>query len=557
MSYSYPKTTYTSKTDTKSTYSSTKTGDENRKKTSLLQDNSWIRRNPEEAEPVDKDENFGKSLLSRFKSEENLDRPTGTTNPTDTNTSKSNNQVPSVRALSKRFSGSENQLSSIKDTDSAFKRQSWTSNFDSPKTTTTVTKSTSSSVKTDDPKMTSLTSGSKITTVEETKTSITSKTTQDGKTTITTVEKQSPVSITSKATQDGKTTITTVEKQSPVSITSKATQDGKTTITTVEKQSPVSITSKATQDGKTTITTVEKQSPVRTSEVQNPNRFQDQTDHSSKEPKATKGIPPSLPSKPSPIDGTDPKQTISKITTSVSSIEKPPKTEVTNVTVTKESYKDGKVVPVTTNKTTRLTDKFSSLQKQNKGTYKSYSSAEDITLKKPSSYSFSRTSEPSYDYTDAVRLPRSYSGQLIDSSYDYTDAVRQPRSYSSQLSDSSYKTSSESSPTVYTKTSYVQSSRPEDFHDDMLSSKSIKTVYSTSDRSIIDRDMCTYCRKPINTEAKMILDDLQICCHASCFKCEVCNSSLGHLKAGDSMWIYRRTVHCESCFGMTREKWRR
>lgn len=37
-------------------------------------------------------------------------------------------------------------------------------------------------------------------------------------------------------------------------------------------------------------------------------------------------------------------------------------------------------------------------------------------------------------------------------------------------------------------------------------------------------------------------------------QCEVCNSSLGYLKAGDSMWIYKRMVHCENCFGVTRGK---
>ncbi|XP_012409599.1 sciellin [Trichechus manatus latirostris] len=37
-------------------------------------------------------------------------------------------------------------------------------------------------------------------------------------------------------------------------------------------------------------------------------------------------------------------------------------------------------------------------------------------------------------------------------------------------------------------------------------------------RSVIERDMCTYCRKPLGIEAKMILEELQICCHSTCFK---------------------------------------
>lgn len=36
------------------------------------------------------------------------------------------------------------------------------------------------------------------------------------------------------------------------------------------------------------------------------------------------------------------------------------------------------------------------------------------------------------------------------------------------------------------------------------------------------------------------------------WQCEVCNSTLGHMKAGDSLWIYKRMVHCENCFDVTR-----
>ncbi|XP_064912464.1 sciellin isoform X2 [Columba livia] len=74
-------------------------------------------------------------------------------------------------------------------------------------------------------------------------------------------------------------------------------------------------------------------------------------------------------------------------------------------------------------------------------------------------------------------------------------------------------------------------------------------------RSIIGKDICTYCRKPLGIDAKMILDALQICCHSTCFKCEVCKRPLEDLKAGDSIWIYRQTVHCEPCYSKVREKW--
>ncbi|NXL84835.1 SCEL protein, partial [Alectura lathami] len=92
-------------------------------------------------------------------------------------------------------------------------------------------------------------------------------------------------------------------------------------------------------------------------------------------------------------------------------------------------------------------------------------------------------------------------------------------------------------------------------YEENITGNTIKTVYSTSDQSIIGKDICTYCRKPLGIDAKMILDALQICCHSTCFKCEVCKRPLEDLKAGDSIWIYRQTVHCEPCYSKIKEKW--
>ncbi|NXJ03365.1 SCEL protein, partial [Odontophorus gujanensis] len=91
-------------------------------------------------------------------------------------------------------------------------------------------------------------------------------------------------------------------------------------------------------------------------------------------------------------------------------------------------------------------------------------------------------------------------------------------------------------------------------YEENITGNTIKTVYSTSDQSIIGKDICTYCRKPLGIDAKMILDALQICCHSTCFKCEVCKRPLEDLKAGDSVWIYRQTVHCEPCYSKIKGK---
>ncbi|GAB1299156.1 Sciellin [Apodemus speciosus] len=168
---------------------------------------------------------------------------------------------------------------------------------------------------------------------------------------------------------------------------------------------------------------------------------------------------------------------------------------------------------------------------------------------------------------------------------------------------------------VYTRTYVENSKSPKDGYQENISGKYIQTVYSTSDRSVIERDMCTYCRKPLGVETKMILDELQICCHSTCFKlenrslarmwfstraasynhkdrlrgkalgssegksamskknggqpfpavpgtthnpspipCEICKRPLENLQAGDSIWIYRQTIHCEPCYSKVMDK---
>ncbi|KAM4859939.1 sciellin [Thomomys bottae] len=108
---------------------------------------------------------------------------------------------------------------------------------------------------------------------------------------------------------------------------------------------------------------------------------------------------------------------------------------------------------------------------------------------------------------------------------------------------------------VYTRTYVENSKSPKNGYQENISGKYIQTVYSTSDRSVIERDMCTYCRKPLGVETKMILDELQICCHSTCFKCEICKRPLENLQAGDSIWIYRQTIHCEPCYSKVIAKW--
>ncbi|XP_062982110.1 sciellin isoform X10 [Elgaria multicarinata webbii] len=138
-------------------------------------------------------------------------------------------------------------------------------------------------------------------------------------------------------------------------------------------------------------------------------------------------------------------------------------------------------------------------------------------------------------------------GNQSDTNNSYQ--VTRGSSYNSSSSHSSPKDT-----IVYTRT-YENSRFPHDAYEDNISRKSIKTVYSTSDRAVIEKEMCTYCRKPLGTDTKMILDALQICCHATCFKCEVCKAALENLKAGDSIWLYKNTVHCTPCYSEVKASW--
>ncbi|XP_077393341.1 sciellin isoform X6 [Festucalex cinctus] len=195
----------------------------------------------------------------------------------------------------------------------------------------------------------------------------------------------------------------------------------------------------------------------------------------------------------------------------------------------------------------------------------------NISSTQSSSYSTSSVTKRELVTMESI-VPLTSSSSLRSTSRSYTDEIPSARvtsytvsslpgdeygsksgSYyytsSSTSSKPTYEYNSISGPTEYTSTTYRSSSN-------MPMSSSVKTVYSSSDRSTLDRDLCTYCHKPCNGDAKMILDDMKISCHAFCFKCEVCNGTLGHLKAGDCMWVYNHMVHCENCFDVTREKWR-
>ncbi|XP_057388528.1 sciellin isoform X6 [Balaenoptera acutorostrata] len=161
---------------------------------------------------------------------------------------------------------------------------------------------------------------------------------------------------------------------------------------------------------------------------------------------------------------------------------------------------------------------------------------------------------------EVIRSNQRQDGQVSGS----TEALISPSSRTTAYSYEARKALSSNAETrhagpkgtvVYTRTYVENSKSPKDRYQEGISGKYIQTIYSTSDRSVIEMDMCTYCRKPLGTEAKMILNELQICCHSTCFKCEICKQPLENLQAGDSIWIYRQTIHCEHCYSQVVAKW--
>ncbi|XP_044073212.1 sciellin isoform X2 [Siniperca chuatsi] len=466
---------------------------------SLLKDGSWIKKMDDEDEAIDQDQNFAKTVLGRYRSNEALDS-------SEAEESKNNKTIStstSVQALSKRFSGSQDELRSGKTTSSYTKSTYSTLKSDSPKTTTTTT----------------ITKDGKTTT----------------ETTITTTQSvRSPVLKNPTKTETFTERVKSSSKGlSPTYSPTKTTKVTETTVTSnkdaedklYDKLIPSFIKDDfSPMDSKTTVSTTETVLVKSSTDINAENKYYD------------KPIPSSIKEDFSPMDS---KTTVSSTKT---------------MTVKSSGNGDGI-------KTTTTTRTSSMAEDDLYGTLLPKSMTSDLPSPvregNPALASPSSTQKTSSykSYNDDIPSTRTTSYTVSSSSDDYSS---DRKSYSYSRPDSSYEYSSVTSPSVYSTTSYRSSSRSDDSLGDPIYSKSSMTnVYASPERTVLEKDLCTICRKPFTSDAKMVLDEMKINCHASCFKCEVCNSTLGNMKAGDSMWIYKRMVHCENCFEITRDKWRR
>ncbi|KAF1382776.1 hypothetical protein PFLUV_G00147280 [Perca fluviatilis] len=471
------------------------------KSTSLLKDNSWIKKVDNEDENIDQDPNFGKFVLGHHQT----DGTPASSEGAEIKTTRTTSSSTSVQALSKRFSGSQDEL------------RSSSSTLPSSKTSSSYTKSTYSTLKSDSPSTTRTTSVSKDGTTTET--------------TTTTTSLRSPVIKGSTKTE----TFTERVKSS-----SKGAED-KLYNTLI----PSSIKGDLSSTDRKTVSTTEIVTVKSSTDTNPEDKLYDTL------------IPSSIKGDFSPIDS---KTTVSSTkTVTVKSSTNGDGVTTTTTTKTSSAAEDDLYDTLLLKSITSAPNLSSSVSSNNSSsitkreiiTVESSKGGETPTLSSPSS----KSKTTSYSsYTDDLPSTRTTSYTISTKpSADYSDR----QSYSYSRPDSSYEYSSITSPTVYTSQSYRSSSRSDDMVDPIYRESSMKSVYAAPKRAVLEKDLCSYCRKPFSGDAKMVLDDMKINCHASCFKCEVCNSNLGNMKAGDSMWIYKRMVHCENCFEVTREKWRR
>ncbi|XP_051565328.1 sciellin isoform X2 [Myxocyprinus asiaticus] len=478
--------------------STTKVVEDSKKKTSLLKDNSWIKTNVNEEEPVERESNFGKTVLTRYKSNENLISPADSkTSKTESKTTTTSSSVSSVQALSKRFGGSQDKLNERR------------------------------------------TTGTKTTVKTEPKTSTTTTTVKDGtKITETTVTTTSKDVVKSRAAMFSERDQTNLKKSSG---------DYKTEVITVKS-------SKDTIDGPTSPVKTTTSVKTYTKEEVSPAKTTSHSIQSTKSDYKTEVI--TVKSSKETIDvPKSPVKTTTSIKTYTNKEEvSPTKTKTYSVRSTKSTDDQLFDTLIPSSVKTVYTKPDSSDYKTEVITVKSSKETIDV----PSSPVKTTTSIKTYTKEEvSPAKTTSYSIQSTKSTEDQLFDTLIPTSIKTTYTNKGSSREEDITVSKSTKTVYSTNDRPTDYLSDSLTSKTTTTVYTSPERKVSERDLCTYCRKNMYNAEKMILDDMNINCHASCFKCEVCNTSLGNLKAGDSLWVYRRSVHCESCFGVTKGKWHR
>ncbi|XP_051569059.1 zinc finger protein 185-like [Myxocyprinus asiaticus] len=480
---------------TKSGVSGSKMFVDNSKKRTVLKDNSWIRRAAEEDEPVDDDPNFGKAVLGRLKSVDDAD-----SKPVETNQTPPVNSGTPVSSLTKKFDGSQDLLnkSSINTTNSK-------------NTVSTPTSPAKPLVPAKNPALKMSPNPSSFTARVFSGANTSNKTLSPIKRSF--GEKFPEATVPQTANGLNKTT-----SAGPSSVAPTAAVEHNVPSS---PEPSTSITSSHTVKN-ALITTPVNQPAVKIS-----------TSNGSVSPSTKSSVPASpapqtAPKPPSPAPSTtlNTSSTVKSDLTTSRVIQPAFKTSTRN-----EIMSSSSMVPTSSNTFSKTT-------------------ITDI-----------QTSSPMLEETRTIK-PSERNLMLSDvsasSTYTSRSSVQNHSAPLDDLADTLFPTLSG---TVQSQP--VKSQTQVKFIDDQIPAAS-QTLYSpvqttlrqsSINRSVSSRDVCTVCGKPIAGAPRMILEDLNIFSHTSCFRCSVCNCVLGNLEAGKSLWVHRDRVNCLTCYSKIKGQW--
>ncbi|XP_067842606.1 sciellin isoform X2 [Heptranchias perlo] len=584
----------------------------NKKRTRLINDSDWIKNKPSDETPNQPaDVNYGKTALSRAKSQESLNSdPSGTNKlkPTksdtidgrkrDTSGTADTNKTQRASTLDRPTSSEpahdlQNKVVLHRFRSEEFlNRDTGSTNITSPtsKFSTSDRKNRTSSYKTDDaPKMTIITSESK--TVNPTSKSPQSRPTPDGQ--VTTQEKSPAKPILKWGSQKDETSGSgNTPKSSTLERNTVKTSPQAETASLIDLTPTTENTSKGTSDftskfgmkslidlsitpeqpSKRT-SDVTPTTPVRTSSLDNlarttpdkPKRNSGEWDNTSSYTTAGTKAAFDPPSRKSRNSG-DWNNVNLHTTTS---------TKTTFDPTSRNSSSDSEDLDNTSSytKSSKTTNDPKTSNSRRSGDWdntSSYTITSTKTTPDPILKSSRSTSEQTVlndepsthkSSTSYIKTSRTYSSDSpTDKSPVTEDHLYNSRSTYKENSPLREQDSDDDESSVYqsSRNSLKKSKSPSSpLSEGKAPAKviTLTTAFTSAEQPSKDKNVCSQCYKPISKGARMILEDLNINCHASCFKCQICHSSLENLNAGDNFWVHHRTVHCEPCYDKVKAQW--
>ncbi|XP_051562064.1 sciellin [Myxocyprinus asiaticus] len=485
------------------TTQSTKSGVDNIKKRTTLKDNSWIRRAAEEDEPVDYDPNFGKAVLGRLKSTDDADSKLVETNQTPPVKS----GTP-VNSLTKKFGGSQDLLNKSSITTTKSKN-----------IVNTPTSPSKPPVPAKNPALKTSPNPSSFTARVFSGANTSNKTLSPVKRSF--GEKFPEVTVSQTANGLDKTT-----SAGPSSPAPKAA---------VVPSSPPEPSTKVTSSH--TVKSAVITTPVSQPAVKISTRNETV-------PLSTKSSVPGSPSSQTAPLKSEPSSPAPSTTFNTSTIVK------STTPVIQPAVKSSTGNEITYSSPTVSTSSKTSTK----------TTITDIQTSSPMPEE-TRTIKPSERYSQSLKLSDVSTSTYTSPSAVTVNTRKSLQSYSAPLDDLADTLFPTLSGTVQSQP--VKSQTQVKFIDNQIPAAS-QTLYSpvqttlrqsSINRSVSSRDVCTVCGNPIAGAPRMILEELNLFSHTSCFRCSVCNCILGNLEAGKSLWVHRDRVNCLNCYSKIKGQW--